>query len=148
MANYKTVRQLTEADAAYIAGLVDGEGTVGLLRRHAHEQRQLVVSIVSTERIMLEFVLTRIGAGKITAKRIARMHHAPSFTFSISNRQALRLLQQIAPYLRSYKSARATLVLAHYLRLTPRNGKYTEQLSMERQAFVDAFLALCPRRGH
>jgi hypothetical protein len=133
---------LAETDAAYIAGLIDGEGTIGLFRRHAREHRQLVVSIVSTERGILKFVLARVGTGKITSKRIAKSHHAPSFTFSVSNRQALELLRQAAPYLRSYKSARAELVLTQYQRLTPRNGKYAERLAEERERFIEKFFTV------
>jgi hypothetical protein len=139
MADYRTTKRLAEIDAAYIAGLIDGEGTIGLFRRHAREQRQLVVS---TERGILEFVLTRVGTGKITSKRISKSHHSPSFTFSVSNRQALELLRQTAPYLRSYKSAGAELVLTQYQRLTPRNGKYTERLAEERERFIEKFFTV------
>jgi hypothetical protein len=46
----------------------------------------------------------------------------------VYNRQALALLQQTLPYLKSYKHKRAELILKDYLRLTPRNGKYTTEL--------------------
>lgn len=36
---------LLGTDAAYIAGLIDGEGTVTLTRKHRNENRQLCVSI-------------------------------------------------------------------------------------------------------
>jgi hypothetical protein len=71
---YKCVASLSSTDAAYIAGLVDGEGTVTLSRRHAHDRRQLVVSIANTELQLLQFVLRSVGAGKITSKRIARTY--------------------------------------------------------------------------
>jgi len=32
---YRDTRRLLAVDAAYIAGLVDGEGTISLSRRHA-----------------------------------------------------------------------------------------------------------------
>jgi hypothetical protein len=137
-----TVRTLSCCEAAYLAGLLDGEGTITLSRRHAHDNRQLVVTIVSTELGLLTFALQAIGAGKITRKRVAQQHHAPSFTYCIANRQALASLAQIAPYLRSYKRVRAELILCHYLRLTPRNGKYSRQLMDERGAFEDAVLAV------
>lgn len=68
MPSYKATRQLAAADAAYIAGLVDGEGTITLSRRHARDRRQLVVSIANTERPLLDFVLERIGTGKNNAE--------------------------------------------------------------------------------
>ncbi|MGH8175727.1 MAG: hypothetical protein ACREV5_05650 [Steroidobacter sp.] len=43
MAIYKEVRSLVAVDAAYIAGLVDGEGTITLSRRHAKDRRQLIL---------------------------------------------------------------------------------------------------------
>ena len=63
MATYREVRTLSLAEAAYLAGLIDREGTVTLSRKHADEHRQLVVSISNTELQILEFVLISAGAG-------------------------------------------------------------------------------------
>jgi hypothetical protein len=134
------VRLLTVAEAAYLAGLIDGEGTVTLSRKHAGEMRQLVVSISNTELSILEFALRSVGAGKLTRKRTSKAHHTPSHTYALWNRQALSLLAQVEPYMRSYKRDRAQLVLRDYVRLTPRNGKYTEALHAERTAFEDRVL--------
>lgn len=139
---YKETRELAAADAAYIAGLVDGEGTITLSRRHAQEHRQLVVSIANTERRLLDFVLECVGAGKITRKRTAAAHHTPSYCYSIANRQALALVAQLQPYLRSHKRDRASLILSIYLRLTPRNGKYTAAMEQDRRAFEQRFFAI------
>ncbi len=49
--------------------------------------------------------------------------HAPSFAYRVTSRQALALLAQIQPDMRSYKAKRADFALAHYTRLTARNGK-------------------------
>ncbi len=87
MATYRSVSSLSTAEAAYIAGLVDGEATITLSRKHANDKRQLIVSISSTERSILDFVHHRIGAGKITTKKIARPHHAPGFTYATSSKQ-------------------------------------------------------------
>ena len=63
-------------------------------------------------------------------------------TYAIWNRQALSLLAQLEPILRSYKRMRARLVLDCYIRLTPRNGKYTPEIAAERQRFESALLEL------
>lgn len=144
--SYKEVCALINFDAAYIAGLIDGEGTVTLCRRHVRDRRQLVVSIANTERDLLAFVLDRVGAGKITSKRAVANHHTPSFVYSVSNRQALALLEQVGPYLRSHKAERARLALSRYTAVVPRNGKYDARREVLRNQFEAEFFAITPRR--
>jgi len=49
MTKYKQANILDTADAAYIAGVIDGEGTITLSKRHKNENRQLVMSISNNE---------------------------------------------------------------------------------------------------
>lgn len=140
----RVARLLVAAEAAYIAGLIDGEGTITLSRRHKHDNRQLMVTISSTERPLLEFVLEQTQVGKITAKRTYQAHHRPNYTYAVGNRQALQLLKQVQTYLRSYKRRRCELALEKYLRWTPRNGKYTDDLLADRTKFEIQFLAIKP----
>lgn len=145
MARYKSPLRLCPTDAAYLAGLVDGEGSISLTRRHARDQRQLVLSVANTEKILLDWILTRTGVGKITRKRIAENHHTPRFTYAVGNRQALNIPEQIAPYLQSCKKRRADLVLAAYVNLTPRNGRYSEAQRAARKKFVVQFMSITPQ---
>jgi hypothetical protein len=144
---YRSVSTLSPVDAAYIAGLIDGEGTITLSRRHAKDRRQLVESISSTEAEIVEWVLATVRAGKITRKTVNSSKHAPGLAYAISNRQALALLEQTASFLRSYKRIRATMVLQHYVRLTPRNGRYDRETEAERAAFEEHFLATKARNS-
>jgi hypothetical protein len=145
MTTYKSAKSLRPEIAAYVAGLIDGEGTITLTRSHAGGNRQLMVHIANTELPMLQFVHEQVGAGKITRKRAVSERHTPSFCYSIANRQALSVLQQVAPYLRSHKCRRARLILDQYLRLTPRNGKYTSALLAQRNRFEQEVLAITAR---
>ncbi len=138
--------RLSETDAAYLAGLIDGEGTIALTRLHRGQNRQLVVSVSSTERALLEWVLHSTRVGKITSKRSSAAHHAPGLTYAVANRQALALLAQVTPLLKSYKAERARLILDDYVRLTPRNGKYDDALLAERADFERQFAAISMRR--
>lgn len=140
----RSMPRLDQVTAGYIAGLIDGEGTITLTRVHRNENRRLVVSISNNELGLLQFVHKAIGAGRITRKRTYSARHAPSFTYQITSRQALELLRQTAALLRSYKAARASLALAEYVRLTPRNGKYNPHLQAERSAFEAKLLAIRP----
>src|SRR5262245_33830971 len=140
----RITRSLTPESAACIAGLVDGEGTVTLTRLHANENRRLVVSIANTEIQLLEFAIDQVGAGKITRKKSISARHTPSCCYAISSRQALALLRQIGPFLRSYKRHRADRALRLYESPTPRNGRYTEVGLAAREKFERTFLAYVP----
>jgi hypothetical protein len=94
---YKKVNTLAAVEAAYLGGLIDGEGTVTLTKRNRNEQRGLVVTISNTERAILQHVLDIVGVGKITNKRASKLNHTASYAFQITNRQALDLLAQISP---------------------------------------------------
>lgn len=138
---------LSEVNAAYVAGIIDGEGTITLTRNHRSENRRPVVSISSTELPLLAYVRSVIGAGRITRKMRTRERHSPSFAYCISSRQALRLLAQVAPFLRTYKTQRASLLLQEYVRLTPRNGRYTPEQMAAREDFESRFFAISTRAG-
>ena len=142
MATPRKVRELSPSDAGYLAGLLDGEGTISMARRHAGGNRQLVVTIASTEIAILKHVRHVIGVGKITRKRTYKNNHAPGLCYAIANRQAIALLSQTHRYLQSYKRKRSALVLRHYVALTPRNGKYTPALTRAREKFVERFRRL------
>jgi len=144
MASYKQTQKLAHTDAAYIAGIIDGEGTLSLSRKHKSDNRQLVISISNTERQLLDYILNVVGTGKLTNKKTYKDKHTPSFTYSVTNRQALDLLKQITPYLKTYKVNRARLVLSDYIRLTPRNGKYNEETLRQREDFISKFFSIKP----
>ena len=138
---YKKVRILTKTESAYLAGIIDGEGTVALTRRNRNDQRQLSVTVSNTDRALLEYIMKIIGAGKITNKTMSMSHHSPAFTYHVSNRQALSLLHQIVRFLRTYKRERAHVALKGYLRVTTRNGKYSKELLLAKEKFNDSFFA-------
>lgn len=142
---YAKTRRLKPADAAYIAGLIDGEGTVTLSREHVGENRRLAVTISNTELAILRFVAKTAGVGKITNKRAYSPRHTPSYVYKVTNRQALSLLEQIASYMQSYKRKRAILALERYVSVTPRNGRYTPKQRKARMRFDKEFLEIKPK---
>ncbi|MCG8378133.1 MAG: LAGLIDADG family homing endonuclease [Proteobacteria bacterium] len=144
MNRYKQTKKLSVTDAAYIAGLIDGEGTITLSKRHRNENRQLVVSISNNEKQLLDYLKDVTGVGTITKKRTYVEHHLTNYTYRISNRQAISLLEQTISYLHTHKQKRAEIVLDKYLSLTPRNGKYTDKLNNERKQFIEDFFKITP----
>ena len=144
MAAYRTVRRMSLESAAYIAGLVDGEGTITLCAEHRGDKREIVLSISNTDRALLEFVRDTVGAGHITSKRTYSERHTPSFAYKVTNRQALDVLSQIVDRLKTYRGKRAALALEQYLAVTPRNGKYSQAALRLKDNFEREFLALGP----
>lgn len=138
------MNELSACDAAYIAGLVDADGTITLTRKHKNENRHPSLSISNTDRNLLAFVLDKVGAGKITNKRARRDIHSASFAFAIYNRQALRLMEQLRPFMQTYKARRADLIIQNYLAVTPRNGKYSETMRLARIDFENQVLNIKP----
>jgi hypothetical protein len=61
---YQTVKTLSPLDAGYLAGLIDGEGTITLSRRNLNKQRGLVVTISNTEISILTHVQKITGVEK------------------------------------------------------------------------------------
>ena len=144
MARPRKVKHLDPVHAAYLAGLVDGEGTVTLTRQHRNEGRRLVVCISNNELGILDFAKECIGVGRITTKRTYNERHADSYTYQLSSRQALDLLSQIVPFMKSYKAQRASMAIDQYLLLTPRNGKYRPEVMRRREEFERKLLAIKP----
>ena len=144
MAPCRSVNRLGASAAAYVAGLVDGEGTVTLTRVHRKESKRLIVCVSNNELTILKFLQTAIGVGKITGKRTYSDRHRRNFTYQVSSRQALALLAQIVRYMNSYKALRARLALREYVSVTPRNGRYSRELTAARNDFEARLLAILP----
>ena len=139
---YGEIKKLSSPEAAYIAALIDGEGTIGLGRHNKSEYRRPGVEIANTDFELLKWSENLIGAGQIIRKRTYNKKHAIGFCYRICSRQALNLLIQISPYLRTYKRKRAELVLKNYIKLTPRNGKYSPKMLLQKEKFIKSFFAV------
>jgi hypothetical protein len=99
---------LSDVDAAYIAGFVDGEGCI------MAEMRRDVVAIrlsaVNTKLPVLEWIRDTTGVGCISCKQWSNPRHAPSYTWVAQSEAAQTVIQQLLPYLR-VKHAQARLAL-------------------------------------
>lgn len=141
---YLKTRTLLLKDAAYIAGFIDGEGTITLTYKQKRAERHLAITVSNNERQILDYIRTVVGAGKITRKLPVAENHAMSFTYQLYSRQALDLLKQITPFMKSYKKERAVLALKKYISVTPRNGQYSLNLQRKRKLFTEQFFQIVP----
>lgn len=125
---------------AYIAGIIDGEGTITLSKIHRDSKfRHPVVSVTSTSYEILEFLLLYYD-GVIVHQKTYKKHHKNAWVWKITYSNALKFLSDIYPYLQDEtKRHRAQLLITRYESVTPRNGRYSEVLKKAKEQFEYEF---------
>ena len=114
---------LSDFDKGYIAGIIDGQGSICLTQQHSNEFRYPNIQVSSTTYEILEYLKNKV-VGSI----------------SIKTNLTLELLEQIQDYLLvPEKKKRALLLTSEYKKVTPRNGKYSKEKLAEKLAFETKF---------
>lgn len=126
--------------SAYIAGLIDGEGSIGLDFKSSNDKfRRPVISIGSTTLELLQFVKFYYG-GCISKHKLYKEHHKQSWVWKICNDKAIQFLQSIQQYLIvPEKKKRSELITKEYKQVTKRNGKYTKEQIIIKKDFENRF---------
>lgn len=126
---------------AYLAGLIDGEGSILLERNNPNEHRSPAVSISTTTPEIFEGFVENYG-GSISKKK-EREGALPAFQYKVRGNKALILLQDILPYLKLHKKInRANHLVNNYKNVTVRNGKYSEEKLKIKLQFEEDFFKL------
>jgi hypothetical protein len=115
---------LTDTEAAYIAGLIDGEGSIMLTRHWIKNRRRyyynIKVRIFNTNLEALEWVQLKVGGGSLNV--VSSYNKRGRFTIrtqkdyyylDFARRLAVPLLRRILPYL-IIKKKRAELILDYH----------------------------------
>lgn len=131
---------LEEIEKAYLAGIVDGEGTVTLARHHKNEMPAPCVSVANNNRALLKWIQTRLG-GTIVSKKKRKVWHRDSYAWTIRSNRAIRFLDEIKRYL-IVKKPQAELILKKYKSVTHRAGKYTPDMLQKKMKLVAAIRKL------
>ena len=132
---------MTELEKSYIAGLIDGEGSILLERPKTTEFRHPAISIATTTIELIDFLPDLCG-GNISSKQ-EKDGYLSAFSYKIRGDKALDLMQNILPYLKcKNKIARAEYLLKHYKENTVRNGKYNAEQLKKKQEFEENFFKL------
>lgn len=102
---HSDIRQMAEWEAAYIAGIIDGEGTITLYQVGANGRFQYncVVSVANTDTRLLDFCLAKTGIGFVreaSGNATRPAHHSAQYIWYVSKRaDIIGLLDAIDPYL-------------------------------------------------
>ena len=125
---------LNEVEKAYIAGIVDGEGTIGLWRHHKNETASPMVTIANNSLDLLQWIQSKVG-GNICSKKKRQAHHGDSYALSLKQDRAICFLNEIKSYL-IIKKQQAELITGEYKTVTHRAGKYTPEMLVKKEALV------------
>ena len=106
----------TAEQAIWLAGFIDGEGSIGIMKRAKRDMGgyQPRVTITNTNRQLLEEIKKWVGGGYLHwNRRTPADHRKDVFTLAVANRIALNLIQEIRPYIR-LKAEQADMFLHYY----------------------------------
>ncbi len=93
--------KLTKTEAAYLAGVIDGEGSIQIAlrtRRKRDRSFDLRVSVPSATVELIDWIFSRLGGSK-TVYKVPGKNHRPMWRWTMSAQKASDLLEQVLPYL-------------------------------------------------
>ena len=129
-----------EKTFAYMVGILDGEGSVQLLKvSHNHCFKSPVITISNNDLNILN-IFKDVYGGTIVKKKIYKDNHKQSYEWKATYHKAIKIMKDLRPYMRhSEKIRRVDLILNKYLKLTKRNGKYSKEEIILKQEFEKEF---------
>lgn len=93
----RTYDELTPTECAYIAGIVDGEGYIGIVRPKPY--RQVCITVTNTNFEVLDWLKLKLGGG-ITNDKRTHGNRKPTRAWTMHRYgNCVNLLQKIYPYL-------------------------------------------------
>lgn len=142
----------TETECAYLAGFVDGEGTLTITRhtrkdRPGYKRFNLRVAVYNTNFTVLNFLQNIFGGTIMVAER--ENNWKPQGQLAWSEAQIIEILQAIRPYL-IIKGEQADILLAMQETKMPaskgrRNGQSAEVIALRNEAYCK--LKILNKRG-
>ena len=102
---------LTVAQNAYLGGIIDGEGYIGICKT-TETSYLLRVVVTTTSRELVDWIQTTTGLGKIKERDLSSRNRQNIFEWKVFGRQAGTLLKAVVPYL-LVKKAQAIIGLRY-----------------------------------
>ena len=102
------MKKLTPTQRAYIAGIIDGEGTLSIVHQRGEESNRYAVTfrVCNTDKNLLDWMVKTTGIGKVTLLPVSKRSETwdrpnikPLYGWYINANSARWLLPQIKRYL-------------------------------------------------
>lgn len=104
----KVSRRLAPGDLGYFAGVLDGEGSIMIVKHH--ESITTLVSVTNTGRPLLEWLVEKTGIGRISRQYDATPQRKATWMWRASGDGAHSILKQVARHL-TLKRERAEIAI-------------------------------------
>lgn len=116
-----TVKVLAPLDAAYLAGLYDGEGSLIIAKaREARNTWRLVIA--SCDKDVLEWCKDVTGVGTLVSKPVYSPNHNPSWSWQCYSWNAKEVIEQILPYLKMLRRKERAVMMINELQTLRNKG--------------------------
>jgi hypothetical protein len=106
--------RLTDTECAYIAGIIDGEGSISLQRSTARSSAAYfypLVRVANTDKALIEWLHGKVGKGHAGYTTRSHLGCKDCYHWALASNEAIALLELVRPYL-VVKALRADVVLA------------------------------------
>lgn len=103
-------KKLSTVEAAYLAGIIDGEGTISLYMNKGKQTVQVSLSIANTDRPLLNWARLLTGLGDTHFEKQTNPRHKIRGRWRCGADAAISVIRQIKPFLK-IKSRQADLAI-------------------------------------
>jgi len=116
-------KQLSDEEKhAYAAGIVDGEGTIAIIRQtdnryNCRTNYNIRISVGSTDECLIQWLQIQFG-GNIRHRKAKKENHKPLSEWYITGEPVGNIIEKLYPYL-LIKLAQARVVLSFIHRIQP-----------------------------
>lgn len=144
------IRQTTISERAYLAGIIDGEGSICPIRYSqkvngkTYRYGDIRIAVYNTNADLIKWVSRRFGEGN-TQKSNRAEGHKPCYQWSVLGRKTHVIIEAIIPYL-VIKREQAKLALDYNQVRGTLGVRLTNEIKMERERIMDQ-LARLNKRG-
>lgn len=150
--NWRSEVCLAPIDAAYIAGLIDGEGTLTIVRSKRPDRRlgwqyQPCFSIANTDLALLRSVQRTCGNGRVQRSSVKPALHKQGYQLKFWAEQTRQLLPQVLPYLRG-KAEQARVLLSFLAHTQKGSGEAKPEAYWDEVERLRTQISNLNRRGH
>ncbi len=113
-------------EIAYFAGFFDGEETITLSRAGNMKYRRIQLSLVNTDKQILDWIISKFG-GRIANKGRNKPTHKLRYQWILGGLKGLELLKILLPYLKEQEKVRRARLIVNNWEKHKKTHEYTIQ---------------------